>query len=575
VRAWRWPARLVILAIVVFAIVLDNRVDPPVSEIASAEPLTEPGNVRPPGVLASTWFCPVVQLSSDELDGGMASTLRIANTGPRTVPVTLTLMSPTTVPVSTTVNVLAGSVVDVDTSDLIEADRVAATIEAPGGGIAVTRRLTSQFGEDIAPCSPGASASWVIAAGDTQRDAAERIVIFNPFPDDAIVDVVFATEVEAGAFQSDLSAIIVPPRGVVSVDLGELVRRRDQVSVYLVARAGRMVVDRVQIFDGSEGRIGMAVGLGSVATSTRWYQPGVIVDTGTVANIHIYNPNDVPAEIDVAAESGASFATSDPIALTVPARDTVVVSVVATGSREVGLRLEVDPGLPAGILVESANGVEVVADIEIEVEPVEIPTTTALPTTTTPTTTTPTTTTPTTTTPTPALPTTTTVTTTPETTAPAETTATTASAPPETTATTTSAPPETTAAPPPPVTAPPFVDPLLELRDPRAQAGLAHSVFISNLSRTWLLIAEGRADVLGAGLIHNPGPNVAEILISRLDGTLIDRLTVQPGASFRFPLTLGIDAVVVESSVEVAASTTAERVGGVGVMLASGFPLSR
>jgi len=561
VRAWRWPARLVILAIVAAAVVVDARVDPPVREVATAAPLREPGLVRPPDSLASTWFCPVVQLSSDELDGGLSSTLRLANTGPTTVPVTVTLVSPTTNAVTTTVEVRSGSVLDLDTSELIDADRVAATIEAPGGGIAVSRRLVSRFGDDVAPCSPVAAAEWIVAAGDTQRDALERVVVFNPFPDDAIVDVVFATEVEAGVFQADLSAIIVPGEDVVSIDLGELVRRRDQVSAYLVTRAGRVVVDRVQIFDGSEGRIGMAVGLGSVATSTRWLQPGVIVDVGTVANVHIYNPNDVPAEIDVAAQSSASFATGDPIGLTVPAKDTVVVSVVATGSRDTGLRLEVDAGLPAGVLVESANGVEVVVEIEIEVEPVELATP---PTTTTSTTTTTTTT---------VAPTTTTADV-PATTQPGAgddsttTTSTTVAA-----ATTTST--TTTTAAPPPVTQEPFSDPPPDLRDPRAEAGLAHSVFIADLSSTWLLIADGRADILGAGLIHNPGPDVAEILISRLDGTLIDRLSVQPGSSLRIPLAIGIDAVIIESSVEIAAATTAERVGGVGVMLAGGFPLSR
>jgi len=572
VRAWRWPARLVILAIVATAIVVDARVDPPLRAVTTAASLQEPGQVRPPDSLASTWFCPVVQLSSDELDGGISATLRVANTGPMTVPVTMTLVSPTTNAVTTTVEVRAGSVLDIDTSDLIDADRVAATIEAPGGGIAVSRRLTSRFGDDIAPCSPVAAPEWIIAAGDTQRDAVEKVVIFNPFPDDAIVDVVFATEVEAGVFRADLSAIIVPGEDVVSIDLGELVRRRDQVSAYLVARAGRVVVDRVQVLDGSEGRIGMAVGLGSVATSTRWFQPGVVVDVGTVANIHIYNPNDVPAELDVAAQSSASFATGDPIGLTVPAMDTVVVSVVATGSRDTGLRLEVDAGLPAGVLVESANGVEVVVDIEIEVEKVELP---APSTTTTTTTTSATTVAPTTTTA--VTPATTepdvadgSTTTTAEATTTPTTTTTTATTTTSTTSTTT-----TTTTSPPPVTQEPFADPPPELRDPRADAGLAHSVFIANLSQTWLLIAEGRADILGAGLIHNPGPGVAEILISRLDGTLIDRVTVQPGSSVRVPLGLGIDAVIIESSVDVAAATTAERVGGVGVMLAAGFPLSR
>ena len=338
-RAWRWPARLVVLAIVVVGVIVDNRVSPPEIEVIELSRPGEPQLLRAADALTSTWFCPVVQLSEDEVGAAVTATLRVVNTRAESVSVTTTFISSTSAPLVVSVRVAAGAVIDIDTENFVDADRVAAIVEAPGGGIAVSRSLRSSLGDDIAPCAPSAGVEWTIVAGDTQRDSINRLVIFNPFPEDANIDVQFATEVEAGAVQAaDLRTIVVPGNDVVSVDIGDAVRRRDQVSTHLTVRAGRVVVDRVQVFGGSEGRVGLAVALGSVDPSTRWYQPGVIVDAGTVAYVHIHNPNDTAAEIDIAAQSGVVFATGDPIGLTVPARDTIVVPVVATGSRDEGLR---------------------------------------------------------------------------------------------------------------------------------------------------------------------------------------------------------------------------------------------
>ncbi len=558
-RAWRWPARLVIVAAIVVAFVIDSRVDPPVAEVVQVAAVDEPRVVPAATALTSTWYCPTVAISSDEGGVEVSAVVRVANLQAVDVPVTITTMSPTSQPESFIVTVEAGSIAEIDMAGRVDADRVAVIVEAPGGGIAVDRLVTSSLGADLAPCAPGAGQEWTIAAGDTQRDAVERLVVFNPFPDDAVVDVLFATEVEAGAFQAaDLRAIVVPGEDVVTIDLGDAVRRRDQVSVAMVARSGRVIVDRVQTFDGSEGRFGMAVALGSVAASEVWYQPGVVVDAGTVAYVHVHNPNDVPAEIDVAAESAVLFAAGDPVGLTVPAMDSIVIPIVATGTREEGLRLDVDAGVMVGIVVESANGVPVVVDLELEVSPVEVTppetTTTVAPTTVPPTTVAPTT----------AVPTT------------VPTTATDGEAVAETT--TTTVPPTTTTVPPTTTTTTTTTTPddfelVATVRDPRAANGLAQTLFVSHLAQRWLVIGVPDAEVAVTGLVHNPGPAAVELVISRLDGTLIERIALQPGSSVGVPVPVGVEAILVETQQPVAASVMAERVGGLGVMLATAFPL--
>ena len=74
-------------------------------------------------------------------------------------------------------------------------------------------------------------------------------MLFNPFPDDAIVDGVFSTE--DGIRQPErFDGLVVPGRGTVAVDLGDDVTRREEVAATITARNGRIVVDRILRLDG-------------------------------------------------------------------------------------------------------------------------------------------------------------------------------------------------------------------------------------------------------------------------------------------------------------------------------------
>ena len=146
-KAWRWPARLVIAVGVVVAFGIDSRVEPsPPEQIVSAASIEEPQLVPALGALTSTWFCPTVFISPDDMGVAVESTLRIANLQSKEIPVTITTMSPTSRPVSFSITVAGGSVADLDMRNRVDADRVSAIVEAPGGHLAVSRphRCTPQ-----------------------------------------------------------------------------------------------------------------------------------------------------------------------------------------------------------------------------------------------------------------------------------------------------------------------------------------------------------------------------------------------------------------------------------------------
>src|SRR4029453_15041345 len=62
----------------------------------------------------------------------------------------------------------------------------------------------------------------------------------------------------------------VPARSTVGVDVGDDVTRREQVSATLRARSGRLVVYRLQLFDGSGDTGGVSVALGQTAPGHDW-----------------------------------------------------------------------------------------------------------------------------------------------------------------------------------------------------------------------------------------------------------------------------------------------------------------
>src|SRR5205085_4719600 len=95
--------------------------------------------------------------------------------------------------------------------------------------------------------------------------------LYNPFPDDAIVDMAFSTEQGRDA-PSAFQGVVVPANSVVPVDIGSHVRRRAHVSAAIHARRGRIVVEQLQVHNG-DGRKGVGLMLGAPRTATSFVFP--------------------------------------------------------------------------------------------------------------------------------------------------------------------------------------------------------------------------------------------------------------------------------------------------------------
>jgi hypothetical protein len=341
---------------------------------AEGELLTTP-EAQGDHALSSTWYCAAGTAYGD---GAAEHTVVVANPTDAEVTGTLTVypgdVAPPLpgpdhpAPVETTVapdepdaeqvqedfSVPARSRVEYRLSDLVTAQLASATVEADSGGVTVEHQVDSTVGSDVAPCASAASPTWYFAWGTTSRDARELLVLFNPFPGDVIVDAVFSTE---GGVREPLrwQGLTVPARSVVGVDVGDDVTRREQVSATVRARSGRLIVDRLQVFDGSGDTAGVSVALGQTAPGHDWLFSHGRVGDGVDERIVLYNPGRNAAEVEVSVEAvDSAERPPQPFGVVVrPGRYEVVD--YADESR-------VEPGVTHGTAVRSSNGVPVVAE---------------------------------------------------------------------------------------------------------------------------------------------------------------------------------------------------------------------
>ena len=144
--------------------------------------------------------------------------------------------------------------------------------------------------------------------------------MFNPFPETAVVDMTFAVP-EGARRPNELQAFPVDGGSVVVVDVGAVVTRYGQVSAAVTARSGRIVVDRIQTFDGSAGPRGMDVTLGAPRPGPLWFFPSGITGDGVSEVFSVFNPDEestAEVDLEVALEDPATNGAVDPFEISVP-----------------------------------------------------------------------------------------------------------------------------------------------------------------------------------------------------------------------------------------------------------------
>lgn len=306
----------------------------------------------PVGSLSSTWFCPATGVDGDH-------SVLVTNHGDQPRSGSLTWLAADQAPVSEPVDVGAHEGVAVGVAGGVDGAAASAVVEMDGGGVAVTRALSSSDGSGVGLCSSAASDRWYLANGSTSRDATQLLTLFNPFADDAIVDVSFATD-QGRDEPEALRGLPIRARSTTVVNLGDVVRRREVTATEVTTRRGRLVVQRMQRFDGSGGRSGLSLALAAPAAADVWTFPAGVHGDGQGERWHVYNPGerDAVVSLEVVPDDG-DFPV--PVERTVAARSQLVIDAAEIDA--------VAAGVGHSSSVRSINDVAVVVERELSAGP--------------------------------------------------------------------------------------------------------------------------------------------------------------------------------------------------------------
>jgi hypothetical protein len=214
---------------------------------------------------------------------------------------------------------------DVHLADIQASPFAAALVETSVPDIAVERRVTSAdlTITNSSPCASSASNAWYFPTGTTTRDARELLAVFNPFPAGAVVDVSFQTS-DGFRTPPELQGFPVPGGQLRMLDISQSAPRIEQLAGTVSVRSGRVVVDRLQSFDGTAPNhpLGLAATLGAPVPAPVWTFGFGEVGDGLNETITLVNPSStvVQAQLEIQIDNPGTNGVVDPIPVSVPPR---------------------------------------------------------------------------------------------------------------------------------------------------------------------------------------------------------------------------------------------------------------
>jgi len=357
----RAAALMLVVAAIAVGVALDlggGRTAP-----GEATPVLSGPTVPAPDAVSTAWYC----AEGTGSPGQRANeTIWIANLGDRAARADVTVMpGGDAEPSSRRVTVPEHGQLSVPVSSVVSAAEQAGEagiITGPGvvvevfGGRAIVEheidgQTEGQADVAVGPCAREPGHDWYFAAGTTERGAEQRLSLFNPFADDAILNLSFATDTGLVA-PTDLQSLVVPRRSRVTVPLANFVRRQAQVAAHVHVRTGRVVAEQsLEFTSENETRRGLTLSLGSNAPALSWTLPGVVSEDGASHAIYVANFDAAATEVEIAPR----FEDQNTVA---PSR----VAIAGRSTALVDLGPRVASGATFDVQVRATRGVPVVAE---------------------------------------------------------------------------------------------------------------------------------------------------------------------------------------------------------------------
>lgn len=322
----------------------------------------------PAAALSSSWFCAG---ATDRSGGRAPGAVVIANSGLGRATGVVTLVPSSGPSVKVPVSVGGDSRQSVSEDVPGGSDWIGAIVDIDAGAVAVDQEINGPGGLVTTPCATSGSSHWYFTQGQTLVNAGVEITLLNPYPTDSVVDLSFTTD-QGVESPVGFQAIVVPPGGLVSVNLGDHLRRRQQIATTVTARTGRVVAWETQwvdppaagaailgtpaaqspLADPAAGIAGVTVLLGAPSAGTQWVWPDGNAGNGVSEQYVVYNPGTQTA--DVRLSIGLDQGVAEPFELSVPPGQVIPVAS--------DQQARIPAGVAHSAVIQSVNGVPVVAE---------------------------------------------------------------------------------------------------------------------------------------------------------------------------------------------------------------------
>lgn len=225
------------------------------------------------------------------------------------------------------------------------------------GAFATLQVYEPVLGAGAARCSRSSSTRWYFAEGSSALGFDERLILYNPFPDEAVARVTFFTPTGDQSRARLAEGVAVPAGEVRSLKINEFVQPEPLLSTAVEMGRGRVIAWRASMVKPEEQPDGLQYSLGARSTSTTWYLPAGSVEPGVEERINILNPSSEEAVVSV------SLLTAEE---TLQPPKLVEIPIRARSSRRLNLSEYMGRGQKniggAGAIVRSINDVGIVAE---------------------------------------------------------------------------------------------------------------------------------------------------------------------------------------------------------------------
>lgn len=243
--------------------------------------------------ISTSWFCPGAA-AGDGLD---AANVVLSNPGDVDYTASVSFLSGDLAEARTVV-VPARSQLDVDVLRGRTVGVIVPVVEIIGSVGTVEQELIYAAGDVTSQCVSQTSDTWYFADGFTAEGSTQRVVLINPYPDTAVVNMTYTTSAGRRA-PSALQGIVLPAKTVKSISMADVgATNESRVAVEVVATTGQIVASRMQHYLGG-GRLGYSTTVGVPSPLSEWWFTSGRTGSQVTEQLVVFNPSSRAAQVNV------------------------------------------------------------------------------------------------------------------------------------------------------------------------------------------------------------------------------------------------------------------------------------